>query len=359
MGNRRTLHEKETGMVSSHGKKQRARQKAQRTGASHASAAAGTAHIHPAPDTGLMEGTLPYDAGWQIDHELAARLVGACWAGCRPCQESLSARAVDHRATLAGLAGAVYLTPLGAAAQHSPVISSATRSWAVLAQDKARSGQGEHALRAVADMSEDDAHQLLDDTLDHWAALDMANVGLLKAIREMPSRQKPVDPMDQFRAAGINVVTLDDLDLDDPYYVAPNYGVFIGQTTTPTGTPMPMLTLYPETEGAGLEDLEARTDWEHWGMRGLPDLNPAWRLRARIADRSLQSIARIGPDGEEDVELWRASEVVTLPAEWWDLLDRAQHIIVLGPVRDPEPATLNAAGRAGELMAVVARVEFR
>ncbi|MCY1649284.1 hypothetical protein OVA19_00415 [Streptomyces sp. SL203] len=49
MGNRRTLHEKETGMVSSHGKKQRARQKARRTGASHASAAAARRTSTPHP----------------------------------------------------------------------------------------------------------------------------------------------------------------------------------------------------------------------------------------------------------------------------------------------------------------------
>ncbi|MGW6651222.1 hypothetical protein ACWGA4_15560 [Streptomyces rubiginosohelvolus] len=368
MGNRCTLHEKETAVVKNHGKKQRAKAKAKRTGASHASAAAGTTHVHPAPDAGLMEGMLPYVAGSAPDHDLAARLLGACWAGCGPCQTSLSARAVAHRATLAGLAGAVYLVPLGAMAQHSPLLAPSTRAWIALAQEKAATGHGHVALRAVDDLDEDDAHALLDDALDHWAALDMENVSLLKEFRaagaggnRVPPRQRPADPMDTFRAAGINVVTVDDLDLGesiDPYYLAPNYGVFPGQTTTPSGQQLPMLTLYPETEDAGIEDLEARTDWEHWGMYGLPDVDPRWRVRARIADRSLQGLVHVGPDGEDDVELWRAAESVSMPPDWWDLLDRAQHVLIVGPVKDASPAALNAAGEAGTLLAVVARVAF-
>lgn len=52
------------------------------------------------------------------------------------------------------------------------------------------------------------------------------------------------------------------------------------------------------------------------------------------------------------------AEAVSLPAEWWALLDRAQHILLPGPVKDDEPGMLNTAGEAGELLAVVARVSF-
>ncbi|WP_399553991.1 hypothetical protein [Streptomyces anulatus] len=368
MGNRCTLHEKETAVVKNHGKKTRAAKRAQRTGASHASAAAGTTHNHSVLDTGLLEGLLPYVAGSAPDHDLAARLIGACWAGCGPCQASLSAKTVAHRATLAGLAGAIYMPFLGAAAQHSPFLAPPTRAWAARAQEAAASGNGHVALRAVDYLNEDDAHALLDDALNHWAALDMENLSLLKGVRaageaasRVPPRQRPADPMDTFRAAGINVVTLDDLDLGDDvdrYYLAPNYGIFPGQTVTPTGQELPMLTLYPETEDAGIEDLEARTDWEHWGMYGLPDVDPNWRVRARISDRSLQGLVLVGPDGNDIVELWRAAESVSMPTDWWDLLDRAQHVLVVGPVSDPAPKALNAAGEAGELLAVVARVVF-
>ncbi|MDP5317414.1 hypothetical protein [Streptomyces poriferorum] len=355
-------------MVKNHGKKQRARKKTQRTGASYASAAAGTTHNHAVLDTGLLEGLLPYMAGSAPDHDLAARLIGACWAGCRPCQTSLSTKAVAHRATLAGLAGGAYMNPLGAAAQASPLLAPPTRAWIARAQDAAASGNGHVALRAVDDLNEDDAHALLDDALDNWAALDMDNISLLKEVRaasegasRVPPRQRPADPMDAFRAAGINVVTLDDLDLGDgidPYHLAPSYGVFPGQTSTPTGRELPMLTLYPETDGAGIEDMESRTNWEHWGMYGLPDVDPLWRVRARIADRSLQGLVHVGPDGTDDVELWRAAESVSMPPDWWDLLDRAQHILIVGPVNDATPAALNAAGVAGRLLAVVARVAF-
>lgn len=350
-------------MVSNHGKKKRAKNRSRRTGAAYASAAAGAAHTHQAPAPGVMEGVLPYVAGQAPDHALAVRLVAACWAGCGPCQKSLSAKAVAHRATLAGLAGAVYMTPLGVAAQHSPVIAPATRAWIGQAQAAASTGTGDTALRAVADLGEDDARALLEDSLDHWAALDMANVGLLKEFREglqAPSRQRRADPLAALRDVRDKVHSLVDLDLSDIdlYYLAENYGVFPGRTTTPSGQELPMLTLYPETEGAGIADLEARTNWEHWGMYGLPDVDPAWRVRARIADRSLQGLVHIGPDGEDETELWRASQSVPMPEDWWDLLDRAQHILVIGPVQDPEPRSLQAAGDAGELLAVVARVSF-
>ncbi|MFB7459204.1 MULTISPECIES: hypothetical protein [unclassified Streptomyces] len=83
-------------------------------------------------DTDLIDGMMPYVVGWESDADLATRLVGARWTGCRPCQDSLSKLVVaNSRATLAGLAGACYLTLPGATVQHSPCVSPATRAWAV------------------------------------------------------------------------------------------------------------------------------------------------------------------------------------------------------------------------------------
>lgn len=156
-------------MVSNHGKKQRARKRAARTGASHASAVGGTLHDHSMTDTDLIDGMMPYVDGWESDVELATRLVGACWTGCRPCRDSLSKQVVaNSRATLAGLAGACYLTLPGTAVQHSPKLSPATRAWAATAHHKAFTAGAEAALRAVGELSTDDARVLLEDTLDHW-----------------------------------------------------------------------------------------------------------------------------------------------------------------------------------------------
>ncbi|MFJ3422012.1 hypothetical protein ACIPN8_37375 [Streptomyces sp. NPDC086082] len=131
------------------------------------------------------------------------------------------------------------------------------------------------------------------------------------------------------------------------------------QTTTPDGQPMPMLVLYRETEDAGIEDLKRRTTWEHWGLHDMPDLDPHWRLRANVADRSLSGLVHVGPDGEDDVELWRAAESVSLPTAAWDLYDAVQHVLIAGPVKDADaPGALQTAGDAGELLAVVARVSF-
>lgn len=358
-------------MVKKHGKKQRARNRAQRTGTGHASAAANAAHTHtPLPDMNVLAG-LPYAPGGKADTELAARLVAACRSRCQPCQKSLARKLrTEHRATLAVLAGAVYGEAAGGGGMT--FASATTRAWAPLARAaKADPTAGAEALAAVEAMDDASASELLEDALDHWAmgsplpadTVQRLASDLVDRLAEAPPRQRPTDPLAAFRAAGVQVFTLDDLDLPedvDMYYLAPNYGVTLMKTDTPDGQPMPMLVLYPETEDAGIEDLEARTDWEHWGLHGMPDLDPTWRVRARIADRSLRGLVHVGKDGEDDHELWRAAETISLPAHWWDLLDRAQHVLVAGPVKKPEdPGALGAAGDAGELLAVVAPVEFR
>ncbi|MFH8642314.1 hypothetical protein [Streptomyces goshikiensis] len=349
-------------MVKSHGKKQRAKNRSRRTGAAHASAAANTVHRHePLPDMAILEG-LPHHAGRELDTELAARLVAACRVRCLPCQRTLTQKLrTEQRPTLVALAAAIYGTLPTAGSVASPT----TQAWAPLARaGKTDPAAAAEALAAVEEMDDASASELLEDTLDHWAMGGAAPdeiADMIKVVHDAPPRQRPADPLDTFRNAGIKVVTLDDLDLGDvdTYYLAPNYGVTLMKTDTPDGQPMPMLVLYPETEDAGIEDLEARTDWEHWGLHGMPDLDPRWRVRARVADRSLRGLVRTGPDGEDDIELWRAAETVSLPEQWWGLLDRVQHVLVAGPVKTPEdPGALAAAGDAGELLAVIARVKF-
>ncbi|MFI8265320.1 hypothetical protein [Streptomyces sp. NPDC085665] len=349
-------------MVKKHGKKQRARQRAQRTGTGHASAAANAAHTHtPIPDmTALAE--LPYAPGRELDSDLAARLVAACRTACKSCQKSLARKLrTEQRATLAALAGAVYG---GLAGRGGMTFSSSTtQAWTPLARAaNANPAAGAEALAAVEAMDDVAASDLLEDALDHWAMGSPLPSDFVEKLAEAPPRKRPADPLAAFREAGVKVFTLDDLDLGDDidtYYLAPNYGVTLMKTNTPDGQPMPMLVLYPETEDAGIEDLEARTDWEHWGLHGMPDMDPHWRVRARLADRSLRGLVHVGPDGKDDHELWRAAETVSLPANWWDLLNRAQHVLVSGPVKAPQaPDVLAAAGDAGELLAVVALVEY-
>ena len=349
-------------MVKKHGKKQRARRKAERTGASYASAAAGTTHVHePSPDLAAFDAWPDSGLGQASDRDLAARLVAAARAGCRPCQGSLTEEACHiSRPTVASLAGAVYSGLAGIS--PGAIASPTSRRWAPLAREAAARDDSTDATGRVLMMEAEEIRDLLEDALDHWAMGSPLPADLAEKLAEAPPRQRPTDPMDAFRAAGIKVFTLDDLDLGDDvdtYHLTPNYGVTLMKTNTPDGQPMPMLVLYPETEDAGIEDLEARTDWEHWGLHGMPDLDPHWRVRARFADRSLRGLVHVDPDGEDDIELWRAAETVSLPAHWWDLLDRAQRVLVAGPVKMPEdPGALKAAGDAGELLAVVARVEF-
>ncbi|MET9562515.1 hypothetical protein [Streptomyces tauricus] len=320
----------------------------------------GSAHFHTEPDTGLMEGMLPYVPGWHIDHGLATTVVSAAWARCQACRSALASAVVADRATLAGIAGAAFLMPSHGAVQDADVAGPAARAWIARAADARRTNSAEAVLRAVAELSDDDAADLLRVSLDAWATsgADVPAIGLMDALWH----RRPADPADTVRAAGIKVVTLDDLDLPegvDPYYLAPNYGVVPMQTTTPDGRPMPVLVLYPESDDAGIEDFTARTGWKRWGLHAMPDMDPHWRVRARIADRSLQGLVHVGPDGEDDTELWRAVESVSVPTDWWDLVDRAQHMLIAGLVKDAgTPGALQAADEAGELLAVVARVSF-
>lgn len=349
-------------MVKSHGRKQRAKNRSRRTGAAYVSAAAGTLHHHtPLPDMSALD-TVPGLPGLFVDKDLAARLVAACRAGCRPCQSSLTPKVVEDRATLLALAGAIYTT----LPTTGSLAAATTQAWAPLARAAYDDlGAAPDMLEAFDAMSAAQRSELLEDALDHWAvggasAEELA--GKVKVVHDAPPRQRPADPLDAFRKAGVTVFTLDDLDLGDDvdtYYLAPNYGVTLMKTTTPGDQPMPMLVLYPETGDAGIEDLERRTDWEHWGLHGMPDTDPGWQVRARIADRSLQGLVHVGPDGKADHELWRAAETVSLPEQWWGLLDRARHVLVAGPVKTPEdPRALQTTGDAGELLAVVARVAF-
>ncbi|MFF6903346.1 hypothetical protein [Streptomyces hydrogenans] len=349
-------------MVKSHGKKQRAKSKSRRTGAAYASAAAGTTHQHdPMPDVSAVE-EISYLPVEFVDTGLAARLVAAARAGCQPCQRTLSKQVVDDgRSTLLALAAAIY--------GHLPassVASATTRGWAPLCRAAHEDmGEAPEMLEAFGVLSLQERAELLEDVLDHWAMggpasqAEVVNRVLARhGASPVPGQNALVDALRQF---GVGVYTPDDLDLGDidPYDLAENYGVMLARAT-PDGRDMPMLTLYPETEGAGIEDLERRTDWEHWGLHGTPAANPAWRLRARIADRSLQGLVHVDPDGEADDELWRAAETVSLPEHWWALLDRARHVLVVGPVKTPEsPGALQAAGDAGELLAVVVPVELR
>ncbi|WP_233221407.1 hypothetical protein [Streptomyces carminius] len=349
-------------MVKGHGKKQRAKKRAARTGASHASAAAGTTHNHPTPDTDLFTGMLPHVDGWEANHDLATRLVSAAWAGCHPCQASLSRKVLADRATLAGLAGACYLNPLGAGVQHSAAVSPVTRAWAAKAHGKAFSADAEAALRAVAEMSEDEAKELLEDTLDHWAGVSLAALGLGDRLTDAPPSQPPGEAMDRFREAGINVITLDDLDLELPDDIdgVAHYSVLLARTVLPDGRPFPMLSLECETAGAGIEDLRRRTDWQSWDGRKMPALDITWRVRADIATRSLRCLAQVDTEGWDiEPRLWDANETVSLPEHWWDLLDRAQHVLVAGPLKGaPDESGLTRAADSGELLAVIARVSF-
>lgn len=343
-------------MVRNQRKKSRDKARVARTGASRASAATGNVHRHdPIPDMSILQ-DLPQTAGNKLNLDFAGRLVAAARAGCGPCQTSLMGKVVQrHRATLAALAGAVYGLELNAGAQHSSTVSATTRSWSPLARAAAGTGDGTAAFAAVEEMNETQAAELLDDALNHWA-LGGAGPDVFQVL-DLDSQDSATEWADGAGPGGIPVIKVG---LPPDPEGVPRYAVMLATTAMPDGRPLPMLTLEAETAGAGLDDLRRRTDWQAWDARRLPELDFNWRLRVDIATRSLECIVQIEPDGNDVYpHLWDAGEAVSLPASFWDVLDRAQHVLVVGPVKDGEDqAAVQRAAAAGELLAVVARVSF-
>lgn len=236
-------------------------------------------------------------------------------------------------------------------------MSPATRSWSPLARAAAESGDGTAAFTAVEEMDDARAAELLEDALDHWAA-GGADPDVLRIVDLDPQGDLSGWADDEGDTPGLLAVTETGLP-DDPDGV-PRYAVLLTTTSTRDGRPLLMLTLECETTGAGLANLRRRTGWQAWDARTLPELDVNWRLRVDIASRSLESIVRVQPDGwDEEPHLWDANETVTLPETFWNLLDRAQHVLVVGPVSAAEnESEVQRAAEAGELLAVVARVSF-
>lgn len=341
-------------MVKKHGKKQRARAKAQRTGAGYASAAAGTAHEHtPLPDMSILA-SVPHGCGRPLDLELAARLVAACRTACRPCQTSLARqmRLPESRATLAALAGTVFgiLPSVGAFA------SETTRTWASLAQAAAAERQGDAALAAVEAMAEAQASELLEDALDHWAVggasqeeiADMVQViGLQDLGMEPQEAEDEADPYSDIALFG-----------DSKGWAGGDYALHLGFVEMPDGRPLPLIAVESRADRAGLEDLRGRCGWRLWNGRAdaFPELHVNWRVRARIGTQALEEIAHTDAEGWDDIRLWRGE--AKTPRQWWDLLDVAGHALLCGPVASADPDAILAAAEAGQLSAVVARARF-
>lgn len=81
---------------------------------------------------------------------------------------------------------------------------------------------------------------------------------------------------------------------------------------------------------------------------------------ADIATRSLRCLVHV--DAEEDdvvPHLGDAAERITLPDHFCELLDRASHVVVAGPLKNAQDeAALTPAADAGELLAAIAHVSF-
>ncbi|MFJ2780211.1 hypothetical protein [Kitasatospora sp. NPDC087315] len=318
--------------------KKAAKRRMDNTGMRRAAAAGGTGHHHKGPDLTMLK-TIPHAAGRPVNTRLAAALVAACRAGCQPCQASAIPKLAADRPTVAALAGAAFDNPLTRLASGPGTFTSEPiRAWWAAARGAGSDPDCQEHARAGLDllekMTEAQVTELLNDVLDHWAA--------------------GAEPDDEQSAPGIQLVTLEDLGIDpaDPEPAGGTYGVTLTQIVLPGQPPLPMLTLYPQSAAAGLEDLRRRTGWKAWDESRLPAMDISWRARLDIATRSLEELVRVDAEGWDEEVLWQAAERVCLPDNWWDLIDRTEHILVAGPGA-PDDGSLDAGA-----IATIARARF-
>lgn len=347
-------------MVKGHGKKQRAKNRARRTGAAHASAAANTVHTHePLPDLSVLP-LVPHGGGQVLDLDLAARLVAACRAACRPCQKSLAGQMREDRPTLAALAGCIFGTLPTAGA----FASGTTREWAVLARAARARGNGVEALAAVRAMTEEQASDLLEDALDHWAMGEATPEDIANMIQVITPEDLGMPAEDV--AAAVDPQTQVSLYADRPAgadgagTAGGSYRLHLGYVEMADGRPLPLIAFEPRDEkGTGLKHLREGCRWQPWDGHAetLPELDFYWRIRTSIPTQALAKIVHTDWEGWDDIELWRGE--VKVPEDWWQLLDVASHALLCGPVSSPDSDALLAAAAKGELVAVIARASFR
>ncbi|MEU6718326.1 hypothetical protein ABZ897_43245 [Nonomuraea sp. NPDC046802] len=291
-----------------------------------------TGHEHPAVDL-LFLVNAPYACGQPIDLDLAAKVVAACRAGCVSCQTTLIPLLEADRATIAVLAGSLYVLLPGGLGSLPPV----AQAWQPLAMHARLSNDGWQALAALQAMNDTDVHDLLDNVLDHWAA---GGADL------------------RFLALALHDGEDDDEDDAGP---SPEYALVPGLMQASRG-PLPALFLDPKTSAAGVDDLRGRCGWQPWDMTVVPEVDPFWWLRMEIATRSISEIAHTDLEGWDDVTLWQSPEPVPVARDWWDLVDRVEQVLLCGPVTcagyDNPAAALQAAARRGEVLATVARARF-
>ncbi|MFC9971138.1 hypothetical protein ACFVH6_09580 [Spirillospora sp. NPDC127200] len=280
-------------------------------------AAAG--HRHDATEgVGLVE--LPYSGGRSVNTDLAARLVAAVQDGCRHCRIVLSVQSLDHRPTVAALAGTVFWPlPKAGRARDSTV------RWHALARrahaDPTDSAAAAAVWEIVEDMDAPQVYGLLDDALRLWAVI------------------KPP------------LLVIHHAELGDDPGGEPHYQVTVASISN-DGHQVPSLVLGHEAGRAGLAHLR-QLGLPDWNKDSSPVTDPAWRLRASISTRALEEIVHVNDEEEcDDIVLWKAAKPVRLPDGWWNLIDRVQHVAVCGPAAPGAP-------EQPAQVAVIARVIFR
>lgn len=155
---------------SSNRKKQRAKQRATRTGAPHAAVRSGKAHQHPVGGEDiavLFADVFNWADVGQANLGPARALIGAAAGGCRPCQDSLIPQILNGPAdVLAMMCAFTAMGPVILGATGAGTMHPATQGLIALLRADRSADPSEY----IAGLDDAGRFDLLDDSLDTWAA---------------------------------------------------------------------------------------------------------------------------------------------------------------------------------------------
>ncbi|MFE9121293.1 hypothetical protein [Streptomyces sp. NPDC007172] len=315
-------------MTKDHARKNRARRTMAATGAAYTTADAGLAspllgHQHDCSTVFTPVDARGFGQNRTVPMDAATDLLGATIDWCTPCKVRATAVILDgDPVVIAAVAGLMGMAP-GA----GPRMSAATHVVDPLFQLARVTLDGAPILAAVTAMTREDRADLLEDSMTVWAAVSKAG----------PPRG--------------------DTDMS-PAHDGTGYQV-TAYTTWHTSRRGPVPAVFVATRNELLPgDHLRQCGWQPRIGTVTPVINDHWTVTVDATGAPTAITGLPWPDyPQAPVTLWqRTPETPAAPTEWLQAAVKERALVLVGPLADAEPTTVDAAKRAGTLFMVRAKV---